>query len=270
MEVHQASEQGFGGKLADAYNAGRPDYSDLSVKTMLVKSGFCSASLDVVASGTFVDLAAGTGKLTESVERVLQGKKINIVAVEPVAGMRETFSKVHPNVPCVAGTGASIPLPDGSASLIGVAQAFHWFANQESLQEMARVLQPGGVLALIWNTRDLSCDWVNKLEDEIATPHYSADVPRQQTNKWKEAFAGGQTLFGPAQAFEFPYVQHGGWQMVVNRFLTLSVIAALPEEKKKEVEQSILHVLQTHPATRDKQDSIDLPYVTQLFLFRRL
>lgn len=23
MEVHQASEQGFGGKLADAYNAGR-------------------------------------------------------------------------------------------------------------------------------------------------------------------------------------------------------------------------------------------------------
>ena len=33
-------------------------------------------------------------------------------------------------------------------------QAFHWFANEESLKEIHRVLKPAGVLAMVWNAED--------------------------------------------------------------------------------------------------------------------
>ena len=45
---------------------------------------------------------------------------------------------------------------DGSADAIIIAQAFHWChpSYDAAAKEFARVLKPGGVLALIWNLED--------------------------------------------------------------------------------------------------------------------
>lgn len=32
-----------------------------------------------------------------------------------------------------------------------LTQAFHWFANDETLRELHRILKPHGALGLIWN-----------------------------------------------------------------------------------------------------------------------
>jgi ubiquinone/menaquinone biosynthesis C-methylase UbiE len=44
-------------------------------------------------------------------------------------------------------------LPDHSAALVTVAQAFHWLDLDASLAEIHRVLRPGGHAAALWNIR---------------------------------------------------------------------------------------------------------------------
>lgn len=45
-------------------------------------------------------------------------------------------------------------VPDEWADGVVVAQAFHWFATEEALGELGRVLKAGGVLGMIWNIDD--------------------------------------------------------------------------------------------------------------------
>lgn len=68
-------------------------------------------------------------------------------------------------------------------------QAFHWIASAESLHEIHRVLCRGGVLAVLWNTRDTSVPWIKALDD-IYDEYYAAqpDVPRQHTGNWRLPF----------------------------------------------------------------------------------
>lgn len=55
----------------------------------------------------------------------------------------------HTRIHYVCASAEQIPLVDTSVDLITVAQAAHWFTWPRFLQEVARVLHPGGVLA-IW------------------------------------------------------------------------------------------------------------------------
>lgn len=77
--------------------------------------------------------------------------------------------KYHPTIECLLGSADNIPLQDEAVDLVVAAQAFHWFAHRKTLEACARVLKPGGHLALIWNTRDDSVPWVNTLERFIDT-----------------------------------------------------------------------------------------------------
>ena len=106
-----------------------------------------------------LDLAAGTGKMT----RLLAPSGVDLVAVEPVAGMRAAFEEAVPGVEILDGTAEAIPLPDASVDAVVVAQAFHWFDADKALAEIDRVLRPGGGVALVWNRRDESVPWVAEM-----------------------------------------------------------------------------------------------------------
>ena len=114
------------------------------------RPGYPAALLDLLPLGPeaeVLDLGAGTGKLT----RVLVARYRRVVAVEPLDGMRAILEQVVPGAESLAGSAEAIPVADASVDAVFAAQAFHWFANDEAVAEIARVLRPGGLLALVWN-----------------------------------------------------------------------------------------------------------------------
>ena len=126
---------------AEEYEATRPSYPEEVLDLLPVPS-----------EATVLDLGAGTGKLT----RVLAARYAHVIAVEPLDGMRGILERVVPDVEALPGSAERIPLDDASVDAVFAAQAFHWFDHDRAIPEIARVLRPGGVLALVWNGPDES------------------------------------------------------------------------------------------------------------------
>lgn len=128
--------------LAADYAASRPGYP-ASLVTEIARRAPADPAL-------VVDLAAGTGAASET---LLEGG-LRVVAVEPALAMLERAEArlgTRPGwVGGVAGRGEAIPLADGVAGVVVVAQAFHWLDPVPALEEISRVLAPTGVLAVVW------------------------------------------------------------------------------------------------------------------------
>jgi SAM-dependent methyltransferase len=103
--------------------------------------------LPVQRDATVLDLGAGTGKLTHT----LVDRYAHVIAVEPLDELRAILARRLPGAEVRAGAAEAIPLDDASVDAVFAGQAFHWFANDAAVAEIARVLRPGGVLALLWN-----------------------------------------------------------------------------------------------------------------------
>ncbi|WP_219415557.1 class I SAM-dependent methyltransferase [Pseudonocardia nigra] len=102
-----------------------------------------------------LDLAAGTGKLTEAL-----APRGAVTAVEPDPAMLAELRARFPEVDAREGSAQAIPLPDSSVDAVLVGQAWHWFDPERAYAELARVLRPGGVLAALWNGDDARVEWV--------------------------------------------------------------------------------------------------------------
>ncbi|WP_338569219.1 class I SAM-dependent methyltransferase [Pseudomonas canadensis] len=252
--VHTSAQQGFSTQ-AVTYAQGRPDYPRQL-------TGWLADTLHIDAQSNVIDLGAGTGKFT----RLLSTLAPTLIAVEPVAAMGAQLTKLLPDVRLVNGTAESIPLPAASADAVVCAQAFHWFSTEAALAEIHRVLKPGGRLGLVWNVRDESVDWVAAITD-IITP-YEGDTPRFHTGRWREAFTG--EYFSEPEMTCFPYNHVGSPQeVIIDRFLSVSFIAALPEASKAVVTAQLQALIDTHPSLKGR-DTVAFPYQTQAYVCHRL
>lgn len=139
------------GRRAATYERGRPDYPAEAVEWML----------EPVAGGRLrvADVGAGTGKLT----RALVARGAQTVAVDPDPGMLSALRDAVPGIPTLEGTAERLPLGDASLDAVVLGQAWHWVDPVAASAEVGRVLRPGGVLGLVWNTRDDGVPWVARL-----------------------------------------------------------------------------------------------------------
>ena len=198
------------GQAALAYDRGRPDWPPKLLD-----------ALPLGADATVLDLGAGTGKLT----RLLSARYAHAIAVEPDSRMRELISGAD----VLAGTAEEIPLPDASVDGVFAAEAFHWFDWPVAVAEIARVLRPGGVLALLWNRFD-SADRVLP-KDVLPASTSPTKHGLVKTGEWVRAFDGSR--FEPFRDVQVEAQREVSRQELLDFFASVSSVTALADEERR-------------------------------------
>jgi SAM-dependent methyltransferase len=212
------------GRVADAYDLGRPSYPPAAL-------AWIAAELGLDGRSAVLDLAAGTGKLSAGLVPLVG----RVLAVEPVAEMRRVLAVRLPRVEAIAGTAEDIPLPDGAVDAVIVGAAFHWFDAEAALAEIHRVLRPGGGLGLLWNRPEWEGEpWYPDFSELLERSRAEQDHPpsRYAVGEWRAALERA-VGFGPARKREFRHVHHATRAEFLARVASWSVFAALPDEDRR-------------------------------------
>jgi SAM-dependent methyltransferase len=247
VELHPAT-RGFEA-AGERYERGRPDYPPDAVDWLVEQLGLASKP-----GATVLDVGAGTGKLT----RPLLERGLRVVAVEPLAGMRATLERTAAGADVRAGQAEALPLAAGEVDAVVAGQAFHWFANAAALRELARVLRPHGRLGLVWNRRDLEQP-LQRAIDRLVAP-YRAGAPAHASDAWRAAFTPAAP-FEPVREHRIAHVQAFDADGLVDRVLSISFIAALPDGERREIEARVRALATGGP--------LELRYVTESSVYAR-
>jgi SAM-dependent methyltransferase len=242
------------GRVADAYDRGRPSYPPEALRWL-------TSELGLTAESTVLDLAAGTGKLTAGL-RPLVGR---VIAVEPVAEMRRVLEAAQPLVDVRAGTAEAIPLESASVDGVLVAAAFHWFAPEPALAEIHRVLRPGGGLGLLWNRPEWDAEpWYPDFAVVLEQARSAQGGPPNlySVGPWRAALERSP-LYGPVRKREFRHVHRVGREEFLARVASWSVVAVLPEERRSELLAEVGAMLDGRGLTM-----LDLRYRTDTYRAR--
>ncbi|WP_106507684.1 class I SAM-dependent methyltransferase [Brachybacterium timonense] len=238
---------------------------------------------DVIAPGRdAVDLGAGTGKLALALAEC----GLHVTAVDPSASMlavarqqhearhaasgptdgrdaqhpaRASAPRTDGGVRTVVATAEDTGLPTASADLVTAAQAWHWFDTEAASAEVRRLLRPGGVLLLLWNTMDVTVPWVHRysrimhagdVQREDFTPPLGRGlrVDRRVAIRWED----------PMRASD-----------LVDLARTRSYVAAAAPREQERVLTNLRWYLFDHLGHRP-EDVVPLPYRTDAFLCRPL
>jgi ubiquinone/menaquinone biosynthesis C-methylase UbiE len=179
----------------------------------------------------------------------------SVVAVEPVEAMRDQARAALPEAEILDGTAEAIPLPDASVDVVTVAQAFHWFDAGRALDEIARVLAPGGGLALLWNERDERTAWVAEMSRLIRW--HERTVSRYQHVPWAQVVAESQR-FTPLQERTVPWEQPITREVLAERVRSISYIAVMPAAERERLAAEVTTLVGRLP------EPFPLPYVCRV------
>jgi SAM-dependent methyltransferase len=233
--------------LADAYERARPGYPAAAVDWL-------TEELALGPGRVVVDLGAGTGKLT----RLLVERGSAVTAIEPLPAMRAELARRVPAAVVRRGTAEATKLADASADVVVAAQAAHWFERPAFLHEVARVLRPGGGLALLWNERAETLPW---WVDLFAMIQAGVDRGWDTDIDWVGAIAESGR-FGPVAVRGFPYEQVLDLDGLLELVASRSYVASRPSAERSEV----LDAVRRHVA--GIAEPFVVPYVTTVYLCR--
>jgi SAM-dependent methyltransferase len=214
--------------LAEDYDVGR--------------SGWPPEVLEGIDGDTVLDLAAGTGKLTA----LLVERYAEVIAVEPLAGMRAVLERNVPGVEAISGSAEGIPLEDASVDAVFVAEAFHWFDSSTAVAEIARVLRPGGTLLVCFN------DWLASFDpappdefrpalDEVRGTLPPRGGPKVQSGAWKLGFEGAP--FSPLEHRSFRHEWSTSRRGVAAYYVSTSSMGNLDPADRETLRERLVALL---------------------------
>lgn len=177
------------------YERGRPGYPPAAGQVLADR-------LRLGPTSRVADVAAGTGKLTRLLTTLGAGR---VVAVEPMPGMRRQLAASCPGTPILGAAAEQLPLRTGSLDAVTVAQAFHWLRLPDAATELARVLRPGGRLAIVYNRPRHDAPWQEQLWATLR--RYERRHPRPSSVRtWRQDLQASG-CFEPFECIELDHQQ---------------------------------------------------------------
>lgn len=230
-DAGDAAKRAFSyGARAQIYDRVRPDYPPQALSLLLADLPAGQETKRVA------DVGAGTGKLT----RVLAAGGLDVEAIEPDPGMRAVLATRLPAVRVHAARGEALPLPDGSVHAVVYGNAWHWVDDTAGAREAARVLRPGGTLAMLWNYEDEAASWVAELAAIAGSPAQSMP-PLPVLHQ-----------FSAAQVREVSWTRQLDVAALADYVSTHSAIAVLPDRQRAEVLAAVSRLATEHPDLRGR------------------
>jgi SAM-dependent methyltransferase len=219
----------------ESYRQHRPGYPPEIVDLLTREGGLRAES--VVA-----DVAAGTGLLSE----IFLKSGYRVTAVEPNAAMREACEQLeaeYPKLTCIAGTAEATGLADGSADLITVGQAMHWFDLKLARAEFARVLSPRGWCAVVYNNRRMGGDRFHEEYERILIAFGSEYEAVRTSHLDDERLA---TFFAPdaARRAAFPNAQELTLEGLEGRILSSSYMPQPGHPRYAEMRRAVVDLFE--------------------------
>jgi ubiquinone/menaquinone biosynthesis C-methylase UbiE len=233
--------------VASEYERGRPGYPRAAIEWLLGVT-----PLDVL------DLGAGTGKLTAG----LLEAGHRVVAVEPLAEMREILAVRQPRAHVLAGTAEHLPLADASVDAVLVGAAFHWFDQQPALAEIDRVLRPRGVLGLLGNGFDTATAWVARVREILGPPAIERPGHWPSTEVLRAHFA-------EVDERAFPHTQRIDRASLRDLASSRSTLAVMREPERASVLASLDRLWEQEPWLAERQE-VELPWLTRVRRCQRI
>lgn len=249
----QKSCERFSNKVAN-YVKFRPSYPPQLVQTLIDQ-------LKLTPASCIADIGSGTGIFS----RLLLEHYLSVIAIEP---NREMLAAAKDDLSSFAdftyrnSSAAQTGLTSNSIDLITVAQAFHWFHNNDTQREFKRVLKDTGHLALIWNKRDLDCEFqeqYHQLLTQFCEEYQSVNHMNLSDQMLQQFYAPN-----PLQTFNFHYSQQLSFVALLGRLQSTSYCPASHTAQYSAL-AAALKVLFNQYA---KDDVITFNYISRLYLGR--
>jgi len=119
-----------------------------------------------------------------------------------------------------------IPLAVAEVDGVFAGQAFHWFANDVAVTEIARVLRPGGVLAMLWNHPEPPSPLPEKYRRRLSELRGATPAPKIDEHLLDSA------PFGEVHEDSFPNEQVSDRDDVLAFAASVSWVASRPDREQ--------------------------------------
>ena len=222
-------------QVAESYDAVRPGYPEEMYDDIVALTG-------VPDGGAILEIGCGTGQATLPFAQ--RGYRIHCIELgAELAAIARRNLVTYPNVAVHVGAFETFPLADAAFDLAISATAFHW-VDPASYPKLARILRPGGAVALCWNKHIVEedggfFDRVQPLYQRHAPELLAKGKPTVATLPDEIADLAATELFGDFTVRRYPWVTHYDSASYLRLLDTFPEHYTLPDERRQRFYESI-------------------------------
>jgi SAM-dependent methyltransferase len=252
-EVAAVEQRLVFGEVAAQYDEARPSYPDALFDTVIEHGRLAPGD-------AALEIGAGTGKAT----RGFVARGLAVHALEPSPGMAAVLRAN--GIDAEETTFEDWPAQPDTFRLVFAAQAWHWVQSVDRYEKAARVLAPGGTLALFWN---LGREWDGELgaANDAAykehAPHLMGGGAHWQLDKHLDELAAVGAFDGIVKR-EITWEQRYSSAEWTTLLGTHSDHRMLPEEQRVRLHHAVGNAIDRHGGF------VDVVYDVQLYLATRV